>query len=122
MKCQADIYFTFFSKRYGDKDLELSYLIASYCVQNLTEYIDMIETSDTQTQTAGQAADYATLHLSIRSQEVSRDHVKIEKIIDKGTFGQLAKVTAVNPGRRPGKTTTATKMLKGKLYLFAKES
>lgn len=67
VKCQADIYFTFFSKRYGDKDLKLSYLIASYCVQNPTECIDMIETSDTQTQTAGQVADYATLHLSTRS-------------------------------------------------------
>lgn len=48
--------------------------------------------------------------------------MKIEKIIDKGTFGQLAKVTAVNHGGRPEKTATATKMLKGKLYLFAKES
>ena len=57
VKCQADIYFTFFSERYGNKDLELSYLIASYCVQNPTEYIDIIETSDTQTQTAGQVAD-----------------------------------------------------------------
>lgn len=81
VKCQAVIYFKFFSKRYGDKDLKLSYLIASYCVQNPTEYIDMIETSDTQTQTAGQ-----------------------------------------KPCGRPGKTATATKTLKGKLYLFAKES
>ena len=67
VKCQADIYFTFFSERDGYKDLELSYLIACYFVQNPTEYIDIIETSDTQTQTAGQVADHATLHPSTRS-------------------------------------------------------
>ena len=56
-----------FSERYGDKDLESSYLVASDFVQNPAEYIDIIETSDTQTQTAGQVADYATLHPSTRS-------------------------------------------------------
>ena len=50
-----------FSDRYGDKDLDLSYLVTSDFVQNPAEYIDIIETSDTQTQTAGQVADFSVV-------------------------------------------------------------
>ena len=44
------------------------------------------ESSDIRTQTAGQVDDYTTLHLSTRSWEMSKDHVKIWKIIGKRCF------------------------------------
>ncbi|XP_022804171.1 fibroblast growth factor receptor 3-like isoform X2 [Stylophora pistillata] len=96
------------------EDLELSCPDSSDIAQHPAEYIDIKETSldDTQTQTAGQVTDYAALLPSTRSWEVSKDHVKIEKIIGKGAFGQVAKGTVENLCGRPGRTTIAIKMLK----------
>ena len=56
----------------------------------------------------------APLHPTTRSWEVSRNLVTIEKVIGKGAFGQVAKGTAINLRGRPGETTVAVKMLKGK--------
>ncbi|PFX18161.1 Fibroblast growth factor receptor 3 [Stylophora pistillata] len=82
--------------------------------QHPAVYMDKKETSldDTRTQAAGQVADYAPLHPSTRSWEVSRNHVTIEKIIGKGAFGQVAKGTATDLRGRAGRTTIAIKMLK----------
>ena len=73
-----------------------------------------IRTDKNKTQSTNQGADYAVLHPSTRSWEVERDHVTIEKIIGKGAFGRVAKGTAVELRGRPGTTTVAIKMLKGK--------
>ena len=102
------------------KDLQLSCPDSSDFSQHPAEYMDIKETSlgDTQPQTAGKVADYAPLHPSTRSWEVSRDHVTIEKIIGKGAFGQVAKGTATDLRGRPGRTTVAIKMLKGKALPF----
>ena len=102
------------------KDLELSCSDSGDFAQHPAEYMDINETSldDTQTQAAGQVANYAPLHPSTRSWEVSRDHVTIEKIIGKGAFGQVAKGTATDLRGRPARTTIAIKMLKGKVLLF----
>ncbi|XP_022807773.1 tyrosine-protein kinase receptor Tie-1-like isoform X2 [Stylophora pistillata] len=96
------------------KDLELGHPDSSDFAQPSAEYMDIKETTtdESQTQTVGQAADYAPLHPSTRSWEVSRDHVTIEKIIGKGAFGQVAKGTAAELRGRPGMTTIAIKMLK----------
>ena len=82
------------------KNIKSSYSVASDSVQNPAQYIDVKETSDTQTQTSGQVADYATLHPSTRFWEVSKDHVKMGEIVGKGTSGQEI---ARNPRGRPGK-------------------
>ena len=104
------------------KDLELGCPDPGDFAQLPVEYMDIKETTidESQTQTASQAADYAPLHPSTRSWEVSRDHVKIEKIIGKGAFGQVAKGTAAELRGRPGMTTIAIKMLKSK-YLPLRE-
>ena len=98
------------------KDLELSCLDSGDFPQPPAEYMDIKETTTnvSQTQTADQAFAYAPLHPSTRAWEVSRDHVTIEKIIGKGAFGQVAKGKAVDLRGRPGMTTIAIKMLKGK--------
>ena len=57
-------------------------------------------------------AVYAPLHPLIRSWEVPRHHVTIEKVIGKGAFGQVAKGTAEGLRGMPGMTTVAIKMLK----------
>jgi len=56
---------------------------------------------------------YAPLHPSTLSWEISREHVTIEKVIGKGAFGQVAKGTAMGLRGRPQKTLVAVKMLKG---------
>ena len=104
-------------------DLELSCLESSDFAQHPAEYMDIKETSldDIQTQAAGKVANYAALHPSTRSWEVLRDHVTIEKIIGKGAFGQVAKGMVLNPRGRPGRTTIAIKMLKGKALPFCEQ-
>ncbi|XP_022810254.1 tyrosine-protein kinase receptor Tie-1-like [Stylophora pistillata] len=96
------------------KDLELNCPDSDDFAQHPAEYMHIKETSldDTQTQATGQVADYAPLHPSTRSWEVSRDHVTVEKIIGKGAFGQVAKGKATDLRGRPGRTTIAIKMLK----------
>ena len=57
--------------------------------------------------------EYAPLNLATRSWEVSRENVTIEKVIGKGSFGQVAQGTARNLPLEKGTTTVAVKMLKG---------
>ena len=64
--------------------------------------------------------EYAPLDMRTRSWEVARNDVKIEKIIGKGAFGQVAKGTAKNLPFKSGATSVAIKMVKGKVYFFLK--
>ena len=64
-------------------------------------------------ENTAQIGQYAPLHPSTRSWEVSRGQVTIEKIIGKGAFGQVAKGTTIGLRGRPQKTLVAIKMLKG---------
>ena len=109
------------------KDQEADRSDARQFIQPRAEYMDLKEISterNTKEQNAHQVADYAPLHPSTRSWEVSRDHVSVEKIIGKGAFGQVAKGTAGQFRGRPGTTTVAIKMLKSmilhilKLFMF----
>ena len=79
---------------------------------------DQTVPSTLQVQRLSQSADYAPLHPSTRYWEVVRNLVTIEKVIGKGAFGQVAKGTAMNLRGRPGNTTVAVKMLKGKTSNF----
>ena len=57
--------------------------------------------------------DYMALSPSTRSWEVPRNKITIDKVIGKGSFGQVAKGTAEDlPGKKK-KTMVAIKMLKG---------
>ena len=60
-----------------------------------------------------QISEYASLNLDTRSWEIPREHVTIKQIVGKGSFGQVAKATAVNLQGRAEKTLVAVKMLKG---------
>ena len=60
-----------------------------------------------------QINEYASLYSCTRSWEISREHVTIKQIVGKGSFGQVAKATAVNLQGRVKKTLVAVKMLKG---------
>ena len=62
--------------------------------------------------------EYAPLDMRTRSWEVERNDVKVEKIIGKGAFGQVAKGTANNLPLRSGATSVAIKMVKGKFLTF----
>ena len=97
-------------------DLEPSVNVSDQLTQPRAEYMDLTEirTDENKTHSADQRADYAALHPSTRSWEVERDQVTIVKTIGKGAFGQVAKGTAVELRGRPGTTTVAIKMLKGK--------
>ena len=61
--------------------------------------------------------EYAPLDMRTRSWEVQRNDVKVEKIIGKGAFGQVAKGTAKNLPLRSGATSVAIKMVKGKFLI-----
>ena len=83
------------------------------------QYMDLNDTrrshdipGASQTNTP-QISQYAPLHPSTLSWEISRQHVKIEKVIGKGAFGQVAKGTAVGLRGMPQETLVAVKMLKG---------
>ena len=71
---------------------------------------DIPGASETNTQ---QVRQYAPLHPSTLSWEISRHDVKIQKVIGKGAFGQVAKGTAVGLRGIPQETLVAVKMLKG---------
>ena len=62
--------------------------------------------------------EYAPLDIRTRSWEVERNDVKVEKIIGKGAFGQVAKGTAKNLPLRSGTSSVAIKMVKGKFLIF----
>ena len=61
--------------------------------------------------------EYAPLDVKTRSWEVERNAVKVERIIGKGAFGQVAKGTAKNLPLRSGATIVAIKMMKGKFLI-----
>ncbi|PFX24017.1 Proto-oncogene tyrosine-protein kinase receptor Ret [Stylophora pistillata] len=63
-------------------------------------------------ETTPAGADYAPLCPLTRSWENPRVHVTIENIIGKGSFGQVAKGTAVGLRGKPETTTMGIKMLK----------
>ncbi|XP_015765383.1 PREDICTED: platelet-derived growth factor receptor alpha-like isoform X2 [Acropora digitifera] len=56
--------------------------------------------------------EYAPLDMRTRSWEVGRNDVKVEKIIGKGAFAQVAKGTAKNLPFRSGAISVAIKMVK----------
>ena len=60
---------------------------------------------------------YAPLDMRTRSWEVERNDVKVERIIGKGAFGQVAKGTAKDLPLRSGATRVAIKMVKGKFLI-----
>ena len=70
------------------------------------------------TKNTSQISEYASLHPSTPSCEISRKSVTIEKIIGKGSFGQVAKGTAIGLRGRPQTTLVAVKMLKGAKNLY----
>ncbi|XP_068686971.1 fibroblast growth factor receptor 3-like isoform X2 [Montipora foliosa] len=59
-----------------------------------------------------QNVEYAPLDIRTKSWEVTREDVKVEKVIGKGAFGQVAKGTAKNLPFHSGTKTVAVKMLK----------
>ena len=69
-------------------------------------------------KSAAPNVEYAPLDMRTRSWEVARNDVKIEKIIGKGAFGQVAKGTGKNLPFRSGATSVAIKMVKGKSFYF----
>ena len=98
----------------------------SHSRQSKTEYMDLKEVTAfeskrkeevtlgiPQVERSSLGTDYAPLHPSTRSWEIPRNNVTIEKVIGKGTFGQVAKGTAIDLRGRPGNTPVAVKMLKG---------
>ena len=62
--------------------------------------------------------EYEPLDMRTRSWEVERNDVKVERIIGKGAFGQVAKGTAKNLPLRSGITSVAIKMVKGKFLII----
>ncbi|PFX17683.1 Tyrosine-protein kinase receptor Tie-1 [Stylophora pistillata] len=96
------------------EDIEASQPDSRTLTQPPADYMDLREanTDNREAPSAAPGADYAPLYPLTRSWEVPRDHVTIEKIIGKGSFGQVAKGTAVGLRGRPETTTVAIKMLK----------
>ncbi|XP_022803128.1 proto-oncogene tyrosine-protein kinase receptor Ret-like [Stylophora pistillata] len=96
------------------EDIEPSQPDSRKPTQPSADYMDLREASrdNRKAPSAAPGVDYTPLHPLTRSWEVPRDHVTIEKIIGKGSFGQVAKGTAVGLRGRPETTTVAIKMLK----------
>ena len=76
--------------------------------------MDLLEANkdNRKAQNDGPGAIYAPLNPLIRSWEVPRHNITIEKVIGKGAFGQVAKGTVEGLRGMPGMTTVAIKMLK----------
>ena len=102
----------------------------SHSRESKTEYMDLKEVpafgnklkeeatlGTPQLERSSLGTDYAPLHPSTSSWEIPRSSVTIEKVIGKGTFGQVAKGTAIDLRGRPGNTPVAVKMLKGNPHL-----
>ncbi|XP_068733578.1 fibroblast growth factor receptor 4-like isoform X3 [Montipora capricornis] len=77
-------------------------------LQGTTHY----EVGQKSSNNSPQNVEYAPLDIRTRSWEVTREDVKVEKIIGKGAFGQVAKGTATNLPFHSGTKTVAVKMLK----------
>ena len=83
-------------------------------LQGTTHY----EVEPSNPNSSPQNVEYAPLDIRTRSWEVTREDVKVEKVIGKGAFGQVAKGTAKNLPFHSGTKTVAVKMLKGKSLFF----
>ena len=70
------------------------------------------ETADSQ-GIYSEINEYAPLDPATRSWEVSRENVTIQKVIGKGSFGQVAQGIAWNLPFEKRTTTVAVKMVKG---------
>ncbi|XP_068754312.1 uncharacterized protein [Montipora capricornis] len=81
---------------------------ASMSLQGTTHY----EVEPSNPNSSPQNVEYAPLDIRTRSWEVTREDMKVEKVIGKGAFGQVAKGTAKNLPFHSGTKTVAVKMLK----------
>ena len=81
--------------------------------------ITSIGYSSGSTNNTTSSQDYMALSPSTRSWEVPRNKIRVDKVIGKGAFGQVAKGTAVDLPGNKRKTTVAIKMLKGILVINA---
>ena len=85
--------------------------------------MDLNEVRSLNEPATGQARSYleinecAPLHPGTRSWEVERKNIKIEKVIGKGAFGQVAQGKASNLRGSEETMTVAIKMLKGTLFI-----
>ena len=77
-----------------------------------SNYMKLYEITDSR-DTYSEITEYAPLNPVTRSWEVPRENVTIQKVIGKGSFGQVAQGTARNFPLEKGTTTVAVKMLKG---------
>ncbi|XP_068733582.1 fibroblast growth factor receptor 4-like [Montipora capricornis] len=77
-------------------------------LQGTTHY----EVGQKSSNSSPQNVEYAPLDIRTRSWEVTREDMKVEKVIGKGAFGQVAKGTAKNLPFHSGTKTVAVKMLK----------
>ena len=77
-----------------------------------SNYMELYEITDSR-ETYSEITEYAPLNPATRSWEVLRENVTIQKVIGKGSFGQVAQGTAWNLPLVKGTTTVAVKMLKG---------
>ena len=79
---------------------------------NRSNYMVLYENTDSH-ETYSEINEYGPLDPATRSWEVSRENVTIEKVIGKGSFGQVAQGTACNLPLEKETITVAVKMLKG---------
>ena len=94
------------------EEIEPSQRHSSAVPQPSSEYMGLKEPREDNRKAQSTSPVYEPLHPAKRSWEVPRHHVTIEKVIGKGSFGQVAKGTAVGLQGRPDTTTVAIKMLK----------
>ncbi|XP_067057071.1 tyrosine kinase receptor Cad96Ca-like [Acropora muricata] len=78
---------------------------------NFAHYMELKEITNSH-GTYSEITEYASLDPTTRSWEVSRENLKIQKVIGKGSFGQVAQGTARNLPLDKGTVTVAIKMLK----------
>ncbi|XP_015771107.1 PREDICTED: hemicentin-2-like isoform X8 [Acropora digitifera] len=78
---------------------------------NFAHYMELKEITDSH-GTYSEITEYASLDPTTRSWEVSRENLTIQKVIGKGSFGQVAQGTARDLPLDKGTVTVAIKMLK----------
>jgi len=78
---------------------------------NFAHYMELTEITNSH-GTYSEITECAPLDPTTRSWEVSRENLKIQKVIGKGSFGQVAQGTARNLPLEKGTVTVAIKMLK----------
>ncbi|XP_068686985.1 fibroblast growth factor receptor 3-like [Montipora foliosa] len=92
----------------SNQQLRIPIELAYMPLQGTTHY----DVGPSSPNNSAQNVEYAPLDIRTRSWEVTREDVKVEKIIGKGAFGQVAKGTARNLPLHSGTKTVAVKMLK----------